>query len=91
MLPHRQWKISDADYKERAFFDDYLAAFDEALERTSTPQAPWFTIPCDHTWFRNLAVAWIVLDAFEGMKLKYPKPTVDLKAIRMKYHEAEKL
>jgi PPK2 family polyphosphate:nucleotide phosphotransferase len=87
--PHRQWKISDADYKERGFFDDYLTAFDEALERTSTPHAPWFTIPCDHKWFRNLAVAQIVLDAMEAMKLKYPKPSVDLDQIRQLYHAAE--
>jgi PPK2 family polyphosphate:nucleotide phosphotransferase len=87
--PHRQWKISDADYQERGFFDDYLTAFDEALERTSTPHAPWFTIPCDHKWFRNLAVAQIVLDAMEAMKLKYPKPSVDLDQIRQLYHAAE--
>ena len=87
--PHRQWKISDSDYKERAFFDDYLEAFDEALERTSTSHAPWFTIPCDRKWFRNLAVARIVLDALEGMKLKYPVPTVDLDQIRRQYHAAE--
>ena len=71
--PHRQWKISDPDYKERTYFDDYLAAFDEALERTR-PSTPWFTIPCDAKAFRNLAVARIVLDAMEGMKLKYPSP-----------------
>ena len=88
--PHRQWKISDADYKERAFFADYLDAFDEALERTSTPHAPWFTIPCDHKWFRNLAVARIVLGALEAMKLKYPEPTVDLAQIRKQYHAAER-
>jgi PPK2 family polyphosphate:nucleotide phosphotransferase len=87
--PTRQWKISDSDYKERAFFDDYLAAFDEALERTSTDYAPWFTIPCDHKWFRNIAVASIVADAMEAMGLKYPEPTVDLAAIRRQYHAAE--
>ena len=86
--PHRQWKISDSDYKERAYFDDYLAAFDEALERTSTAHAPWFTIPCDRKWFRNLAVARIVLDAMEAMGLEYPKPTVDLAQIRQEYHSA---
>ncbi len=86
--PNRQWKISDSDYKEREFFDDYLDAFDEALERTSTQHAPWFTIPCDHKWFRNLAVANIVADAMEAMKLQYPKPTVDLDQIRREYHAA---
>lgn len=86
--PDRQWKISDSDYKEREFFADYLDAFDEALERTSTEHAPWFTIPCDHKWFRNLAVANIVADALEALDLKYPKPTVDLDQIRREYHAA---
>ncbi|MDI7861554.1 polyphosphate kinase 2 family protein [Rhizobiaceae bacterium n13] len=87
--PNRQWKISESDYTERAFFDDYLEAFDEALERTSTAHAPWFTIPCDHKWYRNLAVAGIVLEAMEAMHLEYPKPSVDLGEIRRKYHAAE--
>jgi hypothetical protein len=86
--PHRQWKISDSDYKERACFDAYLDAFDAALERTSTAPAPWFTIPCDHKWFRNLAVAHIVLDAMEALDLHYPEPTVDLEQIRRAYHAA---
>ncbi|WP_295384737.1 PPK2 family polyphosphate kinase [uncultured Thiodictyon sp.] len=86
--PHRQWKISDSDYRERECFDDYLEAFDEALERTSTAHAPWFTIPCDHKWFRNLAVANIVADAMAGLDLQYPKPAVDLDEIRRAYHAA---
>ncbi|EGV16300.1 PPK2 family polyphosphate kinase [Thiocapsa marina] len=87
--PDRQWKISDSDYREREFFDDYLAAFNEALERTSTPHAPWFTIPCDHKWFRNLAVAGIIADTLDALHLEYPEPTVDLDRIRREYHAAQ--
>ncbi|WP_295457374.1 PPK2 family polyphosphate kinase [uncultured Thiodictyon sp.] len=87
--PHRQWKISDSDYRERECFDDYLEAFDDALERTSTSHAPWFIIPCDHKWFRNLAVANIVADAMQGLDLQYPKPALDLEEIRRAYHAAE--
>jgi PPK2 family polyphosphate:nucleotide phosphotransferase len=86
--PHRQWKISESDYKEREFFDDYCAAFEEALERTSTKHAPWFIVPCDNKWFRNLAVGEIVREAMEAMDLKYPEPTVDLDQIRSEYHAA---
>jgi polyphosphate kinase 2 (PPK2 family) len=86
--PKRQWKISDSDYQERAFFDDYVAAFEEALERTSTPLAPWFLIPCDHKWFRDLAVGEIIARAMDEMELRYPKPTVDLDQIRREYHAA---
>jgi polyphosphate kinase 2 (PPK2 family) len=86
--PKRQWKISASDYKEREFFDDYVAAFEEALERTSTAHAPWFLIPCDNKWFRDLAVSEIIARTMDEMGLRYPKPTVDLDQIRRAYHAA---
>ncbi len=88
--PAKQWKISEADYKEREFWDDYVAAYEEALSRCSTKQAPWFIIPADHKWFRNLAVARIVVEHLEGLGLKYPAPSVDLEHIRREYHSAKK-
>jgi PPK2 family polyphosphate:nucleotide phosphotransferase len=88
--PARRWKISEADYAERKSWAKYMEAYDDAIERTSTARAPWFVIPSDHKWFRNLAVSSIVVDAMEAMDLKIPKPTVDLDAIRRKYHRAEK-
>ncbi|MCA0304101.1 MAG: polyphosphate kinase 2 family protein [Proteobacteria bacterium] len=86
--PARQWKISDSDYTERNYWDDYSAAYEEMLERCSTKHAPWFVIPSNHKWFRNLAVSSIIVDAMEGMKMQMPKPTVDLAAIRKAYHKA---
>ncbi|HEY4013623.1 MAG TPA: polyphosphate kinase 2 family protein [Polyangiaceae bacterium] len=88
--PAKQWKISEADYKERAFWDDYMGAYEEALSRTSTAQAPWFVIPSDHKWFRNLVIARIVVEYLEGLDLRVPPPSVDLKHIRREYHAAEK-
>ena len=85
--PGRQWKISEADYKERAFWSDYRTAYEEALSRCSTEQAPWFIIPANHKWFRNLAVSQIIADALDDMKLKLPRPTVDLKEIGRLYHK----
>lgn len=58
------------------------------MERTSTAHAPWFTIPCDHKWFRNLAVANIIAGALEALDLRYPAPSVDLEQIRRAYHAA---
>ncbi len=88
--PSKHWKISEADYKERECWDDYVAAYEEALSRCSTKHAPWFIIPANHKWFRNLAIARIVVEHLESLKMQYPKPTVDLKCIRREYHDAEK-
>ncbi len=88
--PSKQWKISEADYAERKYWDDYVAAYDDALSRCSTKHAPWFVIPSDHKWFRNLAIARIVVSALEGLKMRYPKPAVDLDRIRREYHAAKR-
>ena len=83
------WKISASDYEERAFWDDYITAFEDALSQTSTDYAPWFVIPANHKWFRNLAVSQIVADMLDQLGLSYPPPSVDLTEIRRKYHIAE--
>ena len=59
--PQRHWKISEADYAERKFWNDYQEAYEDALSQTSTKHAPWFIIPANHKWFRNLAVSRIVV------------------------------
>jgi hypothetical protein len=84
--PARQWKISEADYKEREYWDDYIAAFEEMLRKTSTEYAPWFVIPSNHKWFRDLAVSHIITSTLEKLDMKLPKPTVDLADIKRKYH-----
>lgn len=88
--PSKQWKISEADYKERAYWNDYSAAYEEALSRCTTEHAPWFIIPANHKWFRNLAVARIVVEYLEGLNMTYPAPTVDLEHVRREYHAADK-
>ena len=86
--PARRWKISEADYEERAFWPQYMEAYEEALARTSTEDAPWYVIPANHKWFRNLAVAKIVVETMESLDMKFPPPRVDIDEIRRKYHEA---
>ena len=87
--PARNWKISEGDYSEREFWSDYLRAYEEALSKTSSKEAPWYVIPANHKWFRNLAISQIIVDTMEEMGLKLPPTRVDLKEIAEKYHAAE--
>jgi PPK2 family polyphosphate:nucleotide phosphotransferase len=84
--PNRHWKISEGDYAERPFWDAYTKAFEAALEKCSTKHAPWFIIPSNHKWFRNLAISRIVAETLEALNMKFPAPTVDINEIRKKYH-----
>ena len=86
--PAHNWKISESDYSERKLWADYMAAFEDAIAATSTPKAPWYQIPANHKWFRNLAVSQIMADTMEELGMAFPKPSVDLNDIRRKYHAA---
>jgi PPK2 family polyphosphate:nucleotide phosphotransferase len=88
--PQSRWKISEADYEERKFWKDYQEAYQDALSQTSTKHAPWFVIPANHKWFRNLAISRIVTESLESLGMKFPEPTVKIKDIKRKYHAAEK-
>ena len=78
----KKWKFSPADVEERKFWDDYTSAFEEAIERCSKPSAPWYIIPANRKWFRNLAVSEILVHTLEEMKLRYPKPPGDMPKIQ---------
>lgn len=88
--PARQWKIEEADYQDREYWDSYQAAYEDVLSKCSTDDAPWFVIPSDHKWFRNFLVTQIIVDTMEKLGIQYPKPTVDLDEIRRKYHNSAK-
>ena len=85
--PDKRWKLSPADFEERQFWDAYIKAYDDILSQTSHKNAPWFVIPSDHKWFRDLAISRILVETMEKMDIELPKPTVDIAAIRRKYHE----
>jgi len=87
--PSRRWKISESDYEERKYWDDYIQAFEDMLDKTSTSYAPWFVIPSNHKWFRDLAVSHIITRTLEGLDMKLPQPTVNITEIRRRYHEAQ--
>ena len=78
----KRWKISQADFNERRFWDEYTEAYEDALARCSTKRAPWFVIPADKKWFRNLAVSHIIVETLEDMRLKFPPPTIDVKKLK---------
>jgi PPK2 family polyphosphate:nucleotide phosphotransferase len=86
--PARNWKISESDYAERELWDDYITAFEDAITATSTDKAPWYVIPSNHKWFRNLTVSQIMADTMESLNMTFPKPSVDLDEIRHKFHAA---
>ena len=79
--PDKRWKLSPADFAERVFWPNYVDAYENILRHTSHKHAPWFVIPSDHKWYRNLAISTILLDALKGLKLKYPPPTFDAEGL----------
>jgi len=87
--PNRHWKISEADYSERKLWPEYVKAYEEALSKTSTERAPWFIVPANHKWFRNLVISEILVKTLESFEMKTPPSTVDIADIRRKYHSAE--
>ena len=78
--PSKNWKFSGADVRERAFWDDYMRAYEEMLTHTSTEHAPWYVIPADHKWFTRTAVAAVIIETLESLSLKYPKATEEHRA-----------
>jgi len=75
--PEKHWKVEESDFKDRKLWPKFVSAYDEVLSRTSTAQAPWYIIPADHKWYRDLAVAAIVLGALKAMQPRIPRPRLD--------------
>jgi PPK2 family polyphosphate:nucleotide phosphotransferase len=86
--PDKNWKFSMSDCKERGFWDDYMKAYTEAIEATSTDNAPWYIIPADKKWFTRLAVSEIIVEKMESMNLHYPVVTEEHK---LELEEAKKM
>ena len=86
--PDKYWKLSEADFREREFWDDYQKAYEDILSSTSTKSAPWFVIPADSKWFRNVAISEILVDALSELKLEYPKSTFDPTAVPLEGFDA---
>ena len=72
-LPDKNWKFSVDDARERTFWNDYMAVYEDMFNHTSTKWAPWYVIPADHKWFTRLVVAGIIYTHLKELNLKYPK------------------
>jgi PPK2 family polyphosphate:nucleotide phosphotransferase len=79
--PHKQWKFAKGDLAERRRWDDYMEAFEAVLSKTSTASAPWYVIPADRKWYRNLVVSKILVETLEKLDMQYPEPEEDLEGI----------
>jgi PPK2 family polyphosphate:nucleotide phosphotransferase len=81
--PDKRWKLSPADFAERKFWPQYQDTYNQVLSATSRKHAPWFVIPADHKWQRDLAISQILLDALKALKLEYPAPILDPAKIKL--------
>jgi PPK2 family polyphosphate:nucleotide phosphotransferase len=81
--PDKRWKFSGGDVRERAYWADYQAAYGAAIGRCSTASAPWYVIPANRKWYRNWAVSKLLIERMEEMKLTYPKPHLDVRALKV--------
>ncbi len=79
--PHKRWKFAKGDLAERARWDDYTEAFEAAISKTSTEWAPWYVIPADRKWYRNLVISKILVETLEALDMRYPDPEEDLEGI----------
>lgn len=78
--PDKYWKFNPADIDERAYWPDYQQAYQDLLDRTSTGYAPWYVLPADAKWFSRLAVTELLIEALEGLNLRWPPATFDPEA-----------
>jgi PPK2 family polyphosphate:nucleotide phosphotransferase len=82
--PDKWWKFNPADLEERKRWDEYQEAFEDALAKCSTKHAPWYVVPAERRWFRDLLVARVLTETLDSLEMKYPKPTFDPKTIVIK-------
>lgn len=80
--PEKHWKYSTGDLKQRAFWEDYMAAYQAAFEVTSSDLAPWYVVPANKKWYARIAVQELLVEALEGLKLEWPKADFDVDAER---------
>jgi PPK2 family polyphosphate:nucleotide phosphotransferase len=79
--PEKRWKFRLGDLEDRALWDEYTAAYEEALARTSTDHAPWYVVPADRKWYRNLVIGTILVEALEGLDIREPEAEEELEGV----------
>ena len=76
--PAKHWKFEHGDIAERAHWDAYTAAYEDAIAETSTRQAPWYVVPSDRKWYRNLVISQLLIEKLEGLDMRYPEPEIGI-------------
>jgi polyphosphate kinase 2 (PPK2 family) len=79
--PDKRWKFNPRDLEERKLWPDYMRAYEAVLSRTSTAWAPWYIVPANRKWYRNLVVGTTIIETLESLGMRYPKPEADLDQI----------
>jgi PPK2 family polyphosphate:nucleotide phosphotransferase len=82
-IPCKRWKFNQGDLEERKLWDDYMDAFETAIDKCSSPSAPWYVVPANRNWYRNAVVARIIRTNLENMDPRYPEPDFDPSSIRV--------
>ncbi len=81
--PEKQWKFNVGDLKDRALWDDFMAAYEDMLSKTSTPWAPWYVVPADRKWYRNLVIGTTLVETLTNLDMAYPDPEDNLDEIEI--------
>ena len=81
--PQKYWKVNPEDLKEREYWDDYMDAYEDVFRHCSRKHAPWFIIPANKKWYRNVAISQILIEALDGLEMKYPKPNFDVSKMKV--------
>jgi PPK2 family polyphosphate:nucleotide phosphotransferase len=82
--PKKYWKVSPSDIAARKLWDDYQKAYEDVLYHCSTRHAPWYIVPANKKWFRNVLISKILIQTLEALKMHYPKPKFDLTKLKVK-------
>jgi polyphosphate kinase 2 (PPK2 family) len=81
--PAKYWKVSPSDIKERQYWDSYIKAYEDVFRHCSTRRAPWYIIPANKKWYRNVVISQVLVDTLAQLKLKYPKPQFDISGLKI--------
>jgi len=79
--PSKRWKFRLGDLEDRKLWPAYMEAYEDVLSKTSTDFAPWYIVPANHKWYRNLIISSVIVDALEGLKMKFPAPEENLNGV----------
>ncbi len=79
--PNKHWKFRKGDLEERKLWPEYMQAYEDVLNKTSTAGAPWFIVPANHKWYRDLVISSVLIETLEGLKMRFPEPEENLEGI----------